>query len=155
MKAPLDLDELSADELRQLASRLLVETNAKQALIDKLTHEMAVLKRLKFAATSEAYAGERQRLLFETIETDLHALSAEIARVAPDVPAERGKRQPKRAPLPAGLPRTDIHHEPASTTCRCGCQMKRIGEDIAEKLDYQLGAFTMRDTQSAHYCARL
>ena len=26
----------------------------KQALIDKLTHEMAVLKRLKFAAKSEA-----------------------------------------------------------------------------------------------------
>ena len=28
----------------------------KQALIDKLTHEMAVLKRLKFAATSERFA---------------------------------------------------------------------------------------------------
>jgi len=28
----------------------------KQALIDKLTHEMAVLKRLKFAATRERFA---------------------------------------------------------------------------------------------------
>ena len=32
------------------------EVAFKQALIDKLTHEMAVLKRLKFAATSERFA---------------------------------------------------------------------------------------------------
>jgi hypothetical protein len=41
--------------------------------------------------------------------------------------------------LPASLPRTDIHHEPDSTTCQCGCQLKRIGEDVAEKLDYVPG----------------
>ncbi len=32
-----------------------------------------------------------------------------------------------------------IHHEPDSTTCACGCQMKCIGEDVAEKLDYTPG----------------
>src|SRR5688572_22058784 len=31
----------------------------KQATIDKLTHENAVLKRMKFAATSEAFQGEQ------------------------------------------------------------------------------------------------
>lgn len=45
--------------------------------------------------------------------------------------------------LPAELPRTDIHHEPASTTCRCGCGLKRIGEDVSEKLDYLPGVFTV------------
>jgi hypothetical protein len=35
------------------------------------------------------------------------------------------------------LLRREIRHEPESTACRCGCQMKRIGEEIAEKLDYQ------------------
>ena len=49
----------------------MAEMRLKQMLIDKLTHEMAALKRLKFAAASEAYTGERQQLLFETIETDL------------------------------------------------------------------------------------
>ena len=53
----------------------------KQVLIDKLTHEMATLKRLKFSAASEAYTGEWQQLLFETIETDLEALSAEIEKL--------------------------------------------------------------------------
>jgi len=32
------------------------EAAFKQALIDKLTHEMAVLKRMKFASTSERFA---------------------------------------------------------------------------------------------------
>jgi transposase len=104
---------------------------------------MATLKRIKFAATSEAYTGEQQRLLFETIETDLAALQAEIDRVEPELVAQREKQQPKRAALPANLPRREIRHEPQSTICRCGCELKRIGEDIAEKLDYQPGVFTV------------
>jgi transposase len=102
-----------------------------------------VLRRIKFGATSEAYTGEQQRLLFETIETDLEALQAEIDKVTPEVADQREKQQPERAPLPANLPRKEIVHEPESTTCRCGRQLQRIGEDIAEKLDYQPGAFTV------------
>ena len=36
--------------------------------------------RLRFAAASEACTGERRHLLFETIETKLEALSAEIEK---------------------------------------------------------------------------
>ena len=143
MTATPALDHLDAQQLRELATRLMAEMRVKQVLIDKLTHEMATLKRLKFAAASEAYSGERQQLLFETIETDLEALSAEIEKLAPTAPAEREKRTPKRAALPASLPRRDVHHEPDSTTCSCGCQLRRIGEDVAEKLDYQPGVFTV------------
>ncbi len=145
MTCVTELDSLSADELRCLASRLLEEMRCKQALIDKLTHEMAILKRLKFAASSEAYTGEHQRLLFETLDTDIEALTAEIEQIAPAKTTEDDgkKRQPRRAPLPASLPRKEIRHDPDSTTCRCGCQLQRIGEDVAEKLDYQPGVFTV------------
>lgn len=51
----------------------------------------------------------------------------------------RPVQQPKRGALPAQLPRVEFHHEPQSTTCPCGCQLQRIGEDIAEKLDYVPG----------------
>jgi transposase len=129
MTATPTLDHLDAQQLRELATRLMAEMRVKQVLIDKLTHEMATLKRLKFAAASEAYTGERQQLLFE--------------KLAPTAPAEREKQQPKRMPLPASLPRRDVHHEPDSTTCSCGCQLRRIGEDVAEKLDYQPGVFTV------------
>lgn len=143
MTATPALDHLDTQQLRELATRLMAEMRVKQVLIDKLTHEMATLKRLKFAAASEAYTGERQQLLFETIETDLEALSAEIEKLAPTAPPEGEKRKPKRAALPASLPRRDVHHEPDSTTCSCGCQLRRIGEDVAEKLDYQPGVFTV------------
>lgn len=53
--------------------------------------------------------------------------------------AARPKQQPKRTPLPPELPRTLLHHEPENTQCRCGCQLKRIGEDVSEKLDYVPG----------------
>lgn len=137
MTSAPELDSPSTDELRQLASRLLEERRGKQALIDKLTHEMATLKRLKFAPTSEAYTGQQQRMLFETLDTDIEALTAEIEQLTPAKPMvdEGEKRQPKRATLPSSLPRKEIRHEPDSASCRCGCQLQSIGEDIAEKLD--------------------
>jgi len=44
------LDDLTPAQLRELTARLLTEVRHKQATIDKLTHENAVLKRMKFAA---------------------------------------------------------------------------------------------------------
>lgn len=155
MNATPDLDKLTPQQLRELAASLMAEVRSKQTLIDKLTHEMATLKRLKFAATSEAYTGGQQQLLLETIDTDLAALSVEIGKLAPAASPATDKQTPKRAPLPANLPRREVRHEPDSTTCRCGCQLKRIGEDIAEKLDYQPGVFTVeRHVRGKWVCNR-
>jgi hypothetical protein len=57
MNSTADLDKLNPQQLRELAASLMDQVRSKQTLIDKLTHEMATLKRLKFAATSEAYTG--------------------------------------------------------------------------------------------------
>ncbi|MBR7780476.1 IS66 family transposase zinc-finger binding domain-containing protein, partial [Undibacterium sp. BYS50W] len=128
----------------ELAIRLQAEGRFRQTLIDKLTHELAILKRQKFAATSEAYTGEQQRELFETLDVDLAAVTAEIEQlVQHPISAEPGRQQPRRVRLLAELPRTDVHHEPDSTLYQCGCRMKRIGEDVCEKLDYQPGVFTV------------
>ena len=65
------------------------------------------------------------------------------------------KQQPKRAALPANLPRREIRHEPENTTCGCGCALKRIGEDVAEKLDYVPGVFTVeRHVRGKWVCAQ-
>ena len=119
----------------------------KQALIDKLTHEMAILKRMKFAATSERFAStlspEQRSLLEETLDTDIHELDGELQRHRKKSDKNDEKQSPKRTQLPAHLPRRDVPHEPADTTCGCGQAMQRIGEDVAEKLDYQPGVFTV------------
>jgi len=147
------LDSLDTDQLRTAVRALAKEVHFKQATIDKLTHENAVLKRLKFAAQSEAYTGEQKSLLEETLDMDLAAVAAEIEALRPITkPSE--KKSPKRQTPPPHLPRREFRHEPESTTCGCGAPMKRIGEDVAEKLDYEPGVFTVeRHVRGKWACA--
>jgi transposase len=108
-----------------------------QVKIDRLTHEMALIKRWKFAACSEQLHGEQRSLLEEAIQVELE-------QPAPSAPTKGSAKQvPKRARLPSTLPRIDVHQEPGGTVCGCGCEMKRIGEDVSEKLDYTSGVFTV------------
>lgn len=80
----------------------------------------------------------------ELVDTDIAAVEAELPELAPVAPAaHKPTHSPRRQPLPPALPRRVINHEPDSTRCRCGCQLKRIGEDISEKLDYTPGEFTV------------
>ncbi len=149
-----DLDSLDAQQLREALRASRAELAFKQAVIDKLAHEMATLKRLKFAAKSEGYNVEQKSLLQETLDSDLAAVAAEIEAMQPAARSAGEKHSPKREKLPEHLPRREILHEPGSTTCRCGCQMKRIGEDVAEKLDYQPGVFTVeRHIRGKWVCA--
>jgi transposase len=155
------IDTLEPEQLRQAVRALMTEVRSKsrevafkQATIDKLTHEMAVLKRLRFAAKSEGFNADQKSLLEETIDADLAALAAEIEAQQPKKPATEDKQQPKREKLPAHLPRREIRHEPEHTTCGCGQAMKRISEDVAEKLDYQPGVFTVeRHVRGKWVCA--
>ena len=143
-------------QMRQAVQSLLAQVQQrdteiafKQALIDKLTHEMAVLKRMKFAASSERFAStlapEQRSLLEETLDTDLAELGREIEREHGNAGSKdkTEKKTPKRTPLPPHLPRRDVPHEPADTACSCGQPMQRFGEDVAERLDYQPGVFTV------------
>jgi transposase len=137
-----DLDTLDAQQLRAALRAARAEAAFKQAVIDKLTHENAILKRLKFAAQSERYSAEQKSLLDETLDADLAAVAAEIEALQP-ARAAAERQQPRREKLPAHLPRREVRHEPENTTCGCGMVMQRIGEDVAEKLDYQPGVFTV------------
>jgi transposase len=138
------LESLSAEQLREMAARLFTELRHSKALNEKLTYENALLKRMKFAAQSERFSPEQRNLLEDEIDADLAAVAVEIERLNKPVSPPRDRTQAKRQPLPANLPRNEIRHEPDSTSCRCGCQMKRIGEDVAEKLDYVPGVFSVQ-----------
>lgn len=150
MTSSPNLDQLSPNQLRVLAAQLLsqVDTmgkkiNRDQTVIEKQTHEIAQLKRLKFAKRSEQMNPEQASLLDDLIDTDIAAIEAELQalQIAPEATEE--KLRPKRTALPAEFPRTLIHHEPDNTHRPCGCALKRIGEDVSEKLDYTPGVFTV------------
>lgn len=157
--APELLSSLNAKQLRELARNLIEQiANRDQAItakdreilyrqtkIDQLTHEMAVLKRWKFGRSREQLDAGQASLLDETIDADIAAIEQELQDLTPpDTAAKEPRQQPKRAALPPQLPRVDVHHEPDSTTCTCGCQLKRIGEDVSEKLDYTPGVLTVQ-----------
>jgi transposase len=156
------LAAMDAQQLREFAAGLIEtlaskdrELRYKQLKIDQLTHEMALLKRWKFAARSEQLHGEQRSLLDETIDADLEAIAAELATLRSAQPAQVPKDQPKRSPLPTHLPRVDVRHEPEQTVCSCGCAMKRIGEDVSEKLDYTPGVFHVeRHIRGKWTCAK-
>ena len=171
--APESLTNLSAQELRELVSGLMAriterdgtiackdrEIVYRQTKIDQLTHEMAVLKRWKFGKSSEQLDSAQASLLDEAMDADIAAIELELEQLAPAPPADAAPRQlPRRAALPPELPRVDQHHEPESTTCTtagCGCTLKRIGEDISEKLDYTPGLFTVeRHIRGKWACAQ-
>jgi transposase len=154
------LEHLDVNQLRALAAKLMDgvkdrdrELHRRQTKIDQLTHEIAGLKRWKFAARSEQLNPAQKSLLDETIDADLAAIEVELEQLS-SKPKEE-KQKPRRAPLPAHLPRVEIQHEPDSANCRCGCALKRIGEDIAEKLDYTPGVFMVeRHIRGRWACAR-
>ena len=144
MPLPTDLDQLDADALRCLLIEQERELVWRQTKIERLTHELALHKRQRFGVKAERLPAEQAHLFEETGEADLAAMGEELKQLqtgtGKNLPS---KGQARRKPLPPELPRTEIHHEPDSTTCPCGCQMKRIGEDVAEKLDYTPGHFTV------------
>ena len=142
------LSRMDTQQLREFAAELLAtvaskdqELRHKQLKIDQLTHEMAVLKRWKFAARSEQLHGVQRSLLDEAIDADLEAIAQELETLSSPARVQAPKEQPKRSPLPAHLPRVEVRHEPEGTVCACGSPMKRMGEDVSEKLDYTPGVF--------------
>jgi transposase len=158
------LDGLSAEQLRELTRGLIDKVTEQQTEIehkelsieslqrevvfkttkvDQLTHELARYKRLQYDKSSEKLDAAQASLLEETLDADLAAIEEELEQLAP-TPKTETKQQPRRAPLPAHLPRVEVRHEPDATNCSCGCALKRIGEDVSEKLDYTPGVFTVQ-----------
>jgi transposase len=140
-----NIAQMSVEELSRLnpalAALLAQKDHAIQhrdLKIAQLTHEMATLKRWTFAKRSEQVEGLQRSLLEESIEEDLEAIAVELEQLTA-TPPDRPKGVPKRVALPKELPRIEIRHEPDTTTCSCGCALRRIGEDVREKLDYLPG----------------
>lgn len=159
-----DLDQLDADTLRVLMRQMMGELTQRDAALQEtrsqverlsqdnlhketrirqLTHEIAILKRYRYGKKSERLPGEQGSLLDDAVDADLAAIEQELVQLGGTLPEDKPVAQPKRQMLSPDLPRTEVHHEPESTACACGCQMQRIGQDVAEKLDYVPGTFTV------------
>ena len=149
-----DPKALSPGELADVFSRLLAQIEERDqaiklrdAKLERITFELARLKAWKFAAKTERMNAQQRKLFEETLAADeaglqaqLDALKAETGTSDAKDPA-KPRIQPKRQVLPEHLERIEHRHEPADTTCACGQPMRRIGEDVSERLDVEPARF--------------
>jgi len=127
----------------------------KDAKISKLTHEIARLRRVQFAAKSERMDPAQRELFDEAMAADIAALESELEALRePAKPAARAASRPARRSLPPELPRIETIHESASCDCAtCGAALVKIGEHVSEKLDVEpMTFFVRRDVHPQYAC---
>ncbi len=126
------------ESLKQLVIEQRALLAARDVLIEKMKIELLRLKRMRFGRSSEQLDAKiaQLELTLEELEASETQLAASITPVQASVrpPLERAK--PARKPLPAHLPRENLVHQDACNCRECGSELKRLGEDISEVLEY-------------------
>jgi transposase len=152
-RAPLpDLDTLPLQALRSL---ILVQHQAltvqeeriqaqdaqlagRQAEIERLQLLIAKLQRMQFGRRSEKRERQIEQLELQLEElATAHAVPPEAAPAPERTAPGATRRKPARRPLPPHLPRRKQTIPPKETTCPvCGGELKALGEDVTEILEY-------------------
>lgn len=137
---PEDTDALKA-LVRALAGEnvgLKADLKANALKIAQLEARIAKLKRMQFGQSSEKVARE-----IEQLELELDELHEDEGVRATERPAsvQALVEKPYRKPLPEHLPRQEEVHEPSCTCPNCGAEMRRLGEDVTEVLEYVPASF--------------
>src|ERR1700730_17842160 len=118
---------------------------AKALESENLKLQIARLQRAQFGRSSEKIAREiyQLELRLEELETETPSTPAVPDASArddaePTSPAIKAKRAARKPP-PEHLPRREVLHEPSCTCPSCGGEMRKVGEDVHEILDYVPG----------------
>ncbi|WP_408295647.1 IS66 family transposase [Paraburkholderia sp. RL17-373-BIF-A] len=122
--------------------------------VEHLKLLIAKLRRTKFGRKWEKLDQqiEQPELRLEEFEADKGAAPVEIPKT-PRAAAE----QTSLKPLPEHLPReirTNLP-EPAGTGTQCGGQMKSLGEDVAEQLEYVPASIRVIRHNAPEVCLRV
>jgi transposase len=124
---PDDVEILKQIVLEQRA-RLL----SNKLQIEQLKLELSKLRRMQFGRSSEQIDEKIAQL-----ELTLEELEAREATLPPAVTAALPERvKPVRRPLPESLPRETVVHSSAPQCPECSAEMRVLGEDVAEMLEY-------------------
>ncbi len=129
--------------------------HAHDLKIDKLTHELARLRRVHFNAKTEAMDAVQRGLFDEAMAADIAAVEAELEALRqPATSTPRSRRKPGRRTLPDDRPLEEVVHEPDHADCAtCGEHLIKIGEHVSDKLDVKpLEFFVRRDVYPQYAC---
>jgi len=149
-----DLNALPADALRALilAQHTQLITKDEQLLsrereIEHLKLLLAKLHRMQFGRKSEKLTRqiEQLELRLEELESNRSEKEPNAPEPAP-VPASSTPTaaKPTRRALPDHLPRQTRRHEPQETECpECQGELRKLGEDVSEVLEYVPASFVV------------
>jgi transposase len=138
---PEEARALIASQAATIA-RQQAELTERQWQIARLQAQLAKLRRMHFGRSSERLdsAIAQLELALEGLEEqEAGSRPIDAAPAAPVVDADVLK--PARRPLPEHLPREIVAHPTACACPRCGGELRRLGEDVTEVLDYRPASF--------------
>jgi transposase len=127
-----------AAALKGLVTSLASELKSRDILIEKLKHQLAGMRQHRFGSRSESLDQLALRLEDEEIAASAQEPAPDAAG-HPDAP----KDKPKRKPLPGHLPRNETTLSPGDSCGECGGDLKTLGEDVTEELEYIPGRFVV------------
>ena len=123
----------------------------KDLEIERLTARIAKLRRMQFGRSSEKIDREIEQL--ELLLDDLHENQGDRAERQSVLPEPA--RKPIRRPLPEHLPREEITHVDGCVCPKCGGELRRLGEDVSEVLEYVPASFkVIRHVRPKFSCRR-
>lgn len=126
---------LSTAQLPDDAVLLKAMVSAQQTEIEHLKLVIAKLRRMQFGRRSEQIDATLGQL--ELSLEELEAVRAERAVEETPASADEPVKHPVRKPLPDHLPRENVEHTPAACCCPdCGGRLAKLGEDVAEVLEF-------------------
>ncbi|HEY0281853.1 MAG TPA: IS66 family transposase [Rhizomicrobium sp.] len=149
----LDLSALPRDveALQNLVREQAALLQSKDLEIERLTARLDKLRRMQFGRSSEKITNEIEQL--ELLLDDLHENQGDRAERPAVVPETAQK--PARRPLPAHLPREEVAHAAACICPKCGGELRRLGEDVTEVLEYVPASFkVIRHVRPKFSCRR-
>ena len=137
------------DEVRALIAvqaatiaRQQTELTERRWLIVRLQAQLGKLRRMHFGRSSERLATTMTQLELALEDLEEQEAASRPGNAAPAEPAvDADVLKPARRPLPEHLPREVVTHPAACTCPRCGGELRRLGEDVTEVLDYQPASF--------------
>jgi transposase len=149
--------ELGARETELAAAKAGLVAKALE--IEKLKLQIARLRRVQFGRSSEKIARtiEQLELMLEDLEAETSAATASATSPAADIEQSSSSKSKRsgRKPLAEHLPRQEVVHEPSCTCPSCGGEMRKVGEDVTEVLDYVPGHFkVIKHIRPAFSCRR-
>jgi transposase len=153
-----DLTQLDAASLRALVLSQHEQLISRDTEIEHLKLLIAKLRRMQFGRRSEKVAWQIEQLQLRLDELEASRAAQAIPSAVEQVAAAETPHtaKPTRRPLPAHLPRQTRKILPAHTACPdCGGELKHLGEDVSEMLEYVPASFmVIRQVREKLACGR-